>query len=61
MCVLMVVSILLTTCYSQQEAKFDVKLVPSIADRELDFWFYSPGEYGPYIPMVNKVYQGQVF
>jgi len=36
-------------------------LVPSIADKELDFWYYTASAHGPHIPSVKKVYQEQMF
>jgi hypothetical protein len=48
-------------CYAEQEPSFDARLVPSIADKQLDFWFFTPENCGPKIPTVKKVYQNQIF
>jgi hypothetical protein len=43
------------------EPLFDAKVLPSIADKELDFWFYTPPDTGPIIPVAKKVYPNQTF
>ena len=46
---------------ADSEPLFDVIIVPSITDKELDLWFYTPSEHGPKIPTVKTVYQEQMF
>ena len=48
-------------CYANEEHLFDVILIPSIADSELDFWFCTPPNSGPSIPKVKQVYPNQTF
>jgi hypothetical protein len=50
---------LINLSFGKDGAIFDGMLVPSVADRDLDFWVYSPSEYGPHIPLVEKVYQNE--
>jgi len=59
-CIGLFFCILITFC-GAEEPLFDVKILPSIADKELDFWFYTPPDTSPEIPVVRKVYPNQTF
>jgi hypothetical protein len=50
---------LINFSFGKDKAVFDGTIVPSVADRDLDFWVYSTSEYGPHIPLVQKVYQNE--
>lgn len=52
--------LLSASCFPEKPF-FDATLLPSIGDKELDFWFYTPAGTGPEIPIVEKVYRNQMF
>lgn len=57
----LVLCVLVPLGFSDEPPLFDALMIPSIADRNLDFWFYTPPDTGPNIPKVSRVYRNQLW
>lgn len=60
LCVPIILCLFSCCCNAALEPVFDAIVVPSIADREMDYWFLVPLNSGPAIPKTKTAYRNQL-